>query len=125
MSQVFGEIGPGEEALIGRFDDNGRLYVLVEEFEELIGTTDYRSGKVYDLDGDLFGWIDDEGYVIVNDGGDDELVIGAVDENGGLFIFVTEDGDREQIGRVADMKHPAEGAAALLFFIEDDEEEVE
>ena len=127
MAKIYGETGPGAEELIAHVDENGRLYVYVDDDgEECVGYVDYNSEEVYDLDDDLLGWIEEDGVVILNDEDADDddvdLAIGAVAKDGRLFIYVSEEGDQAEVGRIAEMKHPVEGAAALLFFIEDTDE---
>ena len=123
MANVYGEVAPGQEELIARFDDEGRLYVKIDDVEEYIGYVDYDSGEVYDMDDELIGWIEENGSVILsNENEEEEYEIGFVDEDANMFIYISEDGEKEAVGRIEEMKHPVEGAAALLFFIEDDEE---
>lgn len=93
----------GEGVPVGRVDGNGHIYRTTRHDERELGYfTD--EGEIHSLglfEGGVLGWIDDEGYVI----------------QGGLIF------GEEEVGRVSGPDAKAAGAALLLLFIPDEQEQ--
>jgi hypothetical protein len=110
------------ENLIGRIDDLGNVFEVEGEEEICLGWINFDEGDVFDDEDVLIGWVEDDGTVVaVDEEGDEEIEIGYVNENGELYCFTGED-EEALVGQLKNMQDYAEGAAALLFFLEYDEE---
>lgn len=111
-----------QENLIGRIDDDGNIYEVDGEDEVCLGWIEFDEGDVFDAEDVLIGWVEDDGTAVaVDEEGDEEIEIGYVNENGQLFAY---EGDENEVlvGQLKNMQDYAEGAAALLFFLDIEEE---
>jgi hypothetical protein len=104
------------DKLIGRIDEQGKVYDVESGQDEYIGYVDYEEGDVYDEDEDLMGYITDEGNIIGIYEEDDEEDIGYVTEEGEIYGY-SEEGDL-YLGKVVGMQDSVEGAAAMLLFFD-------
>lgn len=111
-----------KENLIGRIDDEGNVYEVEGEEEICLGWIDFEHGDVFDVEDVLIGWVEDDGTVVaVAEEDDEEIEIGRVNDQGALYAY---QGDEEEalVGQLQSMQDLAEGAAALLFFLDIEEE---
>ncbi|MCK6626495.1 MAG: hypothetical protein L6R45_15125 [Anaerolineae bacterium] len=131
MAKIYEHIELAPDVMIGRIDEAGRVYYEEEGEGEYIGRIDYEQGEVFDEDEGYMGWIEENGDIYGSyEEGDERL--GRVADDGKLYLY--DEGDAEvYVGQVTEMKHKADGAAAVLFFFdeweeifedEEDEEEV-
>lgn len=108
------------DELIGRIDENGKIYAIDHGEEEYIGWIDYDEGDVYDHEDYLLGWAEDDGTIIAYyEDDDDEEELGYVTEEGALYYYASDE-EETYFGKLTDMTDYAEGAAALLLFTEED-----
>ena len=116
------QIGLTPENLIGRIDDEGNVYEVEGDEEICLGWINFEQGDVFDDEDVLIGWVEDDGTVVaVDEEEDQEIEIGFVDDQGALYAYEGED-EKTLIGQLKDMQDLAEGAAALLFFLDVEEE---
>jgi hypothetical protein len=111
------------ENLIGRIDDEGNVYEVEGEEEICLGWIDFEHGDVFDDEDVLIGWVEDDGKVVaVDEEADEEIEIGYVNDQGALYAY---EGEAEEalVGQLQNMQDLAEGAAALLFFLDIEEGE--
>jgi hypothetical protein len=107
-----------QENLIGRIDDEGNVYEVEGEDEICLGWIDFEQGDVFDAEDTLIGWVEDDGTVVaVDKDADEEIEIGYVNDQGALYAFEGEDAE-VLVGQLQNMQDLAEGAAALLFFLD-------
>jgi hypothetical protein len=120
MAKIYENVGLAPDPLIGHIDDEGKIYYENEGQSEYIGRIDYQDGKVYDQDDDYMGWVEENGeiYGSYEDG---DLCLGYVADDGKLYVY-DEDEEEIQVGQVTEMKHKADGAAAVFFFFDEYEE---
>ena len=110
------------ENLIGRIDDDGNVYEVDGEEEICLGWIEFDEGDVFDGEDVLVGWVEDDGTVVaVDEEGDEEIEIGYVSEDGELYAYEGEE-EKALVGKLKNMQDYAEGAAALLFFLDVEEE---
>lgn len=126
MATIFEFIDENQTGKLGTIDEDGDIYGVLEDSgeQEYVGHVDYDEGVVYLNDGDEevgLGWVDEEGRVIASFE-DENVELGYVAENGDLFFFADEE-NSIRVGNVTDMRHPVEGAAAMLIFFEFEEED--
>lgn len=121
MAKIYEHVAMSPDTLIGRVDENGKLYYEEEEGQgEYIGWIDYASGKVYDEEDMYMGWVEANGEIYGSyEEGEEKL--GYVADDGKLYLF-DEEGQEDYVGQVTEMKHKADGAAAVLFFFDEYEE---
>ena len=121
MAKIYEHVAMSPDTLIGRIDDDGRIYYEDEEGQsEYIGWIDYAGSKVYDEDDIYMGWVEENGEVYGSyEEGDEKLGYVADD---GKFYLVDEDSGEDYVGQVMEMKHKVDGAAAILFFFDEYEE---
>lgn len=106
------------ENLIGRIDDEGNVYEVEGEEEVCLGWIDFEQGDVFDAEDELIGWVEDDGTVVaVDEEADQEIEIGYVNDQGALYAYEGEDAE-VLVGQLQNMQDFAEGAAALLFFLD-------
>jgi hypothetical protein len=111
------------DELIGRIDEENNIYAIVEDEEEYLGWIDYDEGEVYDDEDALIGWAEDDGTIVAYDEeGEEEIEIGYITDEGDLYYFTGED-EEAYLGKLVEMSDYADGAATLLFFVEEEEEE--
>jgi hypothetical protein len=121
--KIYADIPEAPDTLIGRIDEEGKVFAVEGGEEEYLGWIDYEEGDIYDSEDYLLGWAEEDGKVIVYyEEDDEELEVGYVTEQGALYFYETED-QETYFGKLTDMQDYAEGAAALLFFLEEEEEE--
>ena len=114
------EITP--ENLIGRIDDEGNVYEVEGDEEICLGWINFDEGDVFDVEDVLIGWVEDDGTVVaVDEEEDEEIEVGYVNEKGELYCYEGED-QEALVGQLENMQDYAEGAAALLFFLDVEEE---
>jgi len=112
-----------QENLIGRIDDEGNVYEVEGEEEICLGWINFDEGDVFDAEDELIGWVEDDGKVVaVDEEADEEIEIGYVNDQGELYAYEGED-EEALVGQLKNMQDLAEGAAALLFFLDIEEEE--
>lgn len=110
------------ENLIGRIDDEGNVYEVEGDEEICLGWIDFEQGDVFDVEDLLIGWVEDDGTAVaVDEEADEEIEIGYVNDQGALFAYQGDD-DETLVGQLQTMQDLAEGAAALLFFLDVEEE---
>ena len=110
------------DKVIGRIDDEGKIYTLEAVEEEYIGWIDYEEGDVYDDEDVVIGWAEPNGVVLAYyEDEDKESEIGFVNDEGELFYY-DENEDEVYFGGLKGFQDYAEGAAALLFFLEAEED---
>jgi len=111
-----------QENLIGRIDDLGNVYEVEGEEEICLGWINFDEGDVFDAEDELIGWVEDDGTVVaINEEADEEIEIGYVNDQGELYAYEGED-EKALVGQLKNMQDYAEGAAALLFFLDIEEE---
>ncbi len=121
MAKIYEHVALAPDTLIGRIDEDGRIYYEDEAGQsEYIGWIDYASGKVYDEDDIYMGWVEANG-AIYGSYEEGEERIGDVADDGKLYL-IDEENQEEYVGQVTEMKHKADGAAAVLFFFDEYEE---
>lgn len=122
--KIYRDVPMLPDKLIGRIDDEGKIFDVESEEEEFIGWIDYAEGEVYDADDDLMGWIENDGTIIGQYEDEDEE-IGYVSDEGEVYGY-DDEGKDLYLGKVALMRDATEGAAAMLLFYDIfDEDEVE
>ena len=121
MAKIYEHVAMSPDTLLGRIDDDGKLYYEDDEGQsEYIGRIDYTSGKVYDEEDMYMGWVEANGEIYGSyEEGDERL--GYVADDGKLYLL-DEEGQEDYVGQVTEMKHKADGAAAVLFFFDEYEE---
>ncbi len=127
MATIYRNVRVGFDKVLGRIDSSsGRIYDSTSDKDEYVGWIDYEMGEVFDEADDLVGWVDENGQVFVSyeydEDDDEEKVegerIGYVKKDGKLYAY-TDDAEK-LLGQVTEMTHPAEGAAGLLFFFDEE-----
>jgi hypothetical protein len=109
------------ENLIGRIDDDGNVYEVDGEDEICLGWINFDEGDVFDAEDVLIGWVEDDGTVVaVDEEADEEIEIGNVNDQGELYAYEGEN-KKALVGKLKTMQDYAEGAAALLFFLDVEE----
>ena len=122
--KIYRDVPMLPDKLIGRIDEEGKVFDVESEEEEYIGRIDYAEGEVYDADDDLMGWIENDGTIIGQYEDEDEE-IGYVSDEGEVYGY-DDEGKDLYLGKVALMRDATEGAAAMLLFYDIfDEDEVE
>ena len=120
MAKIYEHVELAPDLLIGRVDEEGRIYFEEEGESEYIGRIDYEQGEVYDEEDVYMGWVEDNGQIFGSyEEGDERL--GYVADDGKLYLY-DEDDKEVHVGQVTEMKHKADGAAAVLFFFDEYEE---
>lgn len=120
-----------EKLLIGRIDKSGNVYAIESDDEILIGTVDYDSNQVFDEEGELLGFLENGRDVISVYEDEDGVNLGNIAENGEVMVFIMNDDEELEeypVGIVENMRKPVDGAAAMIFFFdldEDDEDDEE
>lgn len=120
--KIYQDVPMLPDKLIGRIDENGKVYQIKDGKDEYIGWLDYEAGEVYDEGDELMGWVEDDG-VIIAQYEDEEEDLGYVTEEGEVYGYDESEEDL-YLGKVTDMQDATEGAAAMLLFfdiIEEDE----
>lgn len=120
MANIYEHVELAPDQLIGRIDEEGRVYYEEEGESEYIGRIDYAQGEVFDEEEGYMGWVEENGEIFGSyEEGDEKL--GRVADDGKLYLF--DEGDVEvYVGQVTEMKHKADGAAAVFFFFDEWEE---
>jgi hypothetical protein len=122
MSSGSKKIALTPENLIGRIDDDGNVYEVEGDEEICLGWINFEHGDVFDAEDVLIGWVEDDGKVVaVDEEADEEIEIGYVNDQGELYAYEGEDAEA-MVGQLQNMQDFAEGAAALLFFLDIEEE---
>jgi hypothetical protein len=122
--KIYRDVAFAPDEQIGYIDADGRIYALqAGQPDQYIGYLDYEEGEVLTSDDELMGYITEEAEVIASYE-DEDINIGYVGENGGLYLY-GEDEEDLYVGKVDEMEDSAEGAAALLFFFDEDGEIIE
>jgi hypothetical protein len=111
------------DVLIGRINEEGKVFDVESGEEEYIGYIDYKEGEVYDPDEDLMGWIENDG-TIIGQYEDEKEEIGYVTDDGEVYGY-DDEGQELYLGKVTPMQDATEGAAAMLLFYDifDEQEE--
>lgn len=121
-AKIYRDIPMGPDKLIGRIDEDGKVYEIGQDSERPIGWIDYDEGEVYDIEDDLMGWIEEDGTIIGYYDDDEEEDIGYVTEDGEIYGY--GDGDNDiYLGKVVEMEDSTQGAAAMLLFYDFEDEE--
>jgi hypothetical protein len=121
MAKFYRDVVLSPEKEIGHVDGSGRIYAERLGPDEFIGWINYDEGEVYNADDELMGWIEDDGTVVAAYE-DEEVSIGYVTEEGQLYMYGDEEDDL-YVGKVGEMEDMVEGAAALLFFFDEEVDE--
>jgi hypothetical protein len=112
----------GSEELIGRIDEDDNIYAIADGEEEYLGWIDYDEGEIYDDEDVLIGWAEEDGTIVAYDEeSEEEIEIGYITDEGDLYYFTGED-EEAHLGKLMEMSDYADGAATLLFFVEEEEE---
>lgn len=120
MADIYEHIPMSPETKIGYVDADGKIFAQFDDGSvEYIGWIDYEEGDIYDEEDGLMGWIEENGEVVASYE-EDDFAIGRVAENGNLYLFGEEGEDDILVGRIDKMEDPSEGAAALLFFFDEE-----
>jgi hypothetical protein len=122
MADIYLDIPLLPDEKIGYINKEGRVYAYLEDGqEEYLGWVDLSERMIYaEEEGDVFemGRIEENGDVFATyEDGEERL--GYVDDEGKLYAY-TDEGD-EYLGQVTEMTDAIEGAAAMLFFFEEEE----
>jgi hypothetical protein len=113
-------IAPDE--LSGQIDAEGQIFTTGSGNEEYLGWVDYEENDVYDEDDCLIGWAEEAGAIIAYyQETEEELEVGYVTETGEIYYY-NEDEKEIYFGRLRNLKSFVEGAAALLFFLDREED---
>jgi hypothetical protein len=108
------------DKLIGRIEEDGKVYSIESGTSDYLGYIDYEQGEVYNDAELLLGWAEDDGTVIAYyEEDEEEEEIGYINDQGEVFFF---DSNEEEVyfGSLQDWNEYSEGAAVLLFFTEED-----
>ena len=105
------------DQLIGRIDERGKVFDLTGDEENYVGWIDYDEGDIYNANDERIGWAEDDGEILKFHE-DQEEEIGFVTEEGELFEYYED--DEKSFGKLKGLQDFAEGAAALLFFHEEE-----
>ncbi|MCI0576037.1 MAG: hypothetical protein L0332_02790 [Chloroflexi bacterium] len=123
MTKIYRDIALAPDEQIGRIED-GKIYDTEIEPEEYIGWINYEEGEVFNEGDELMGWVEENGEVVASYEDEEEGIgIGYVTDEGELYVYAEEEDDDIYVGKVTDMKDAVEGAAALLFFFDEYEED--
>jgi hypothetical protein len=107
-------ISPDE--LSGKIDTEGLVFSA--RGRKYLGWIDYEKGDVYDAQDLLIGWAEDNGAIVAYyKEKDEELEVGYIIEDGDIFYY-DEDEKELYFGRIKNWEYYAEGAAALLLFMD-------
>lgn len=119
--KIFEDKAFSPDKLIGSIDDEGKVYSLEAEGQsEYLGHIDYEEGEVYDAENVLLGWAEDDGTIIAYyEEDEEEEEIGYITEDGEVYYYDSEE-EEVYFGTLQDWKEYSDGAAALLFFTEED-----
>jgi len=109
-------IAPDE--LSGQIDAEGQVFTAGLHKHSYLGWVDYEKGDVYDAQDRLIGWADDKGAIVAwYPEKEEELEVGYVADDGEVFFY--DEAEAEQyFGRLRNWEYYAEGAAALLLFMD-------
>jgi hypothetical protein len=118
MARFFRDVILADEKEIGHVDGTGRVYAEQLGPDDFIGWIDYDGGEVYDAGDELVGRVDEAGVVSALYG-EAAARIGFVTGEGHLYLYGEDEADL-YVGKVADMEALVEGAAALLFFFDEE-----
>ena len=111
------------EEVIGRVDEDDNIYATGEGEEEYLGWIDYEEGEIYDDEDNLIGWAEDDGTIVAYDKeSEEEIELGYINDEGDLYYYTGED-EEAYLGKLVEMSDYADGAAVLLFFVGEEEEE--
>jgi len=115
---IFRDQALNPDKLVGRIDERGKVYDLEGGRDRLIGSVYYEDGEVYDGENMLLGWIEEEG-TIVRFFNDENIKVGFITPDGEIYGY---DEDEQVVcrGRVTGLQDNIEGAAAMLFFFNED-----
>ena len=104
---------------VGWIDERGKIYAVGSGADEYVGWIDYQEGNIYDEEGELAGWVEDDGAVVYSEDDGEEIEIGYVTEEGELFGYNDEE-QEVYLGKIKNMSDVAEGAAAILFLFDEE-----
>ena len=122
--KIYRDVAFAPDEQIGYIDGDGRIYAVeAGQPDQYIVYIDYEEGEVLTSDDELMGYITEEAEVIASYE-DEDVNIGYVDETGGLYLY-GEDEEDLYVGKVDEMEDSTEGAAAILFFFDEDGEIIE
>jgi hypothetical protein len=103
---------------VGRIDpDNGRIYSERLGPDKYIGRVDYTESQVYAHrpgPDDYLGRVDKSGHIYAHQFGPDAYAA-RIEADGKLYRHIPHGRDA-YLGRLENMRHPVEGAAAFFFF---------
>lgn len=128
MADVYRHIAFAPDELLGSIDpETGRVYEYDPELDAklYVGWVDYDKGEVWvdnPDDDELIGYVNDNNDIIMLYDDDEEERLGFVDKDGKLHAYLDDD-KPEYLGKISRMTHMVEGAAAILFFFELDDDE--
>jgi hypothetical protein len=121
MAKFYRDVALATDKEIGHVDGSGRVYGEQLGPDEFIGWLNYEEGEVYDAEDELIGWVEDDGTVVAAFE-NEEVGVGYVTAEGHLYLYGEDDADI-YVGKVGEMEDIVEGAAALLFFFDDEADE--
>jgi hypothetical protein len=112
--KIYRDVPMLPDKLIGRINDEGKVFDIESGEEEFIGWIDYNEGEVYDADDELMGWIENDGTIIGQYEDEDEE-IGYVTDDGEVYGY-DDEGKDLYLGKVTPTQDATDGAAAMLLF---------
>lgn len=119
MAKIYRHRNNAPDSYVGKVDAaNGRVYGERFGPDEYIGRVEYGKGELYahKTGPDKYmGRVDDEGHIFAHQFGPDDYVA-CVDKDGKIYRHVRMGRDA-YVGRLEDMRHPVEAAAAWFFFL--------
>ncbi len=109
-------IAPDE--LCGKIDAEGQVFTSGSGGNKYLGWVDYDEGDVYDGKDQLIGWSEDDGTIIAfYQETEEELEVGYITDDGDIYYY--DENEKElYFGRLRHWEYYAEGAAALLLFLD-------
>ncbi|MBX3059269.1 MAG: hypothetical protein KF770_22600 [Anaerolineae bacterium] len=119
MAKIYRHRNNAPDSYVGKIDpSNGRVYG--EQFgpDVYVGRVDYAKGEVYahQTGPDKYmGRVDEKQRIYAHQFGPDDYVA-SVENDGKIYRHVRMGRDA-YLGRVEDMRHPVEAAAAWFFFL--------
>jgi len=123
MAKIFKHQNNARDEYIGRINaENGRVYSERLGPDKYIASVNYEKGEVHREKfgpDEYIGRVNDDRKIYAHKVGPDDYVA-RVEKDGKLYSHVALGRD-VYVGRVDDMRHPVEAAAAWFLFFADDE----
>lgn len=127
MAKIYRHRNNAPDEYIGRIEAaDGRVYSEKFGPDTYLGRVDYEKGEVHAHQrgpDNYLGRVDDERKIFAHQFGPDEYEA-RVEKDGKIYRHRRLKTD-EYVGRIQEMRHPVEGAAAWFFFFKPDPDEVD